>query len=234
MPAPRIGLTVGRVGRAPADESPYSAAIAAAGGQPEWVDPERTGDSLRAWFEGLDGLVLTGGGDIHPARYGAHTGPNLSGLDCRRDDLEITLAGWALEAGLPLLGICRGHQLLNVAHGGTLIQDIPTDVPHAGRHDAPRAGEGPVRHAVHLRAGSRLRELIGGTSLVVNSYHHQAVCAVGQGVLVSAAADDGIIEGIEVGGHPFALGVQWHPERMPDAPSSRALFAGLTRAAGRR
>ncbi len=233
MPAPRIGLTVGRVGRDRQDESPYAAAIAAARGQPEWVRPELTGETLRAWFESLDGLVLTGGGDIAPGRYHARPGPRLSGVDPERDDLEITLVRWAIEAGKPILGICRGHQVLNVALGGSLMQDIRTHAPHAGRHE-PARGHSAVWHPVHVRSDSLLCKWIGRTRLTTNSYHHQAVSALGQGLLVSAAAEDGIVEGIELAGHPFALGVQWHPERMLEDPSSRALFAGLTRAAGRR
>lgn len=233
MLAPRIGLTVGRVGRDREDEAAYTAAIVAAHGQPDWVRPELTGEALRAWFERLDGLVLTGGGDIAPGRYHAQAGPRLSGIDAERDDLEITLLRWAIEAGKPILGICRGHQVLNVTLGGALIQDIRTHVPHAGRHEAP-GGHSPAWHPVHVRSDSLLCKWIGRTRLTTNSYHHQAVSALGRGLLVSAAAEDGIVEGIELAGHPFALGVQWHPERMLEDPSSRALFGGLTRAADRR
>lgn len=234
MSAPRIGLTVGRVGRDRADEFAYFSAIVAAGGQPEWIGQGPTAEALRAWFERLDGLVLTGGGDIAPGRYGASPGPHLAGLDPERDSLEITLAQWAIEARMPLLGICRGQQVVNVALGGSLFQDISSELPQALRHDAHGDGDPPRWHEVHLQPGTRLHRLIGRASVTVNSFHHQAVSALGRGLIASAAAVDGIIEGIELPDPPFALAVQWHPERMARHPSSLALFRGLTLAAARR
>ncbi len=234
MSGPLIGLTVGRVGRDRADESPYTDAIVMAGGRPVWIEPGLTGEALRSWFERVEGLVLTGGGDIAPSRYGEEAGAHLGGIDAERDDLEITLARWAVERRKPLLGICRGHQVLNVALGGSLIQHIPSELPQALRHDADGESDQPGWHVVHLLPASLLRRVIGRARVTTNSLHHQAVSALGQGLIVSGAAMNGIIEGIELPDHPFALAVQWHPERMARDPSSLALFRGLTLAAARR
>ncbi|MEW6567213.1 MAG: gamma-glutamyl-gamma-aminobutyrate hydrolase family protein [Chloroflexota bacterium] len=237
MPPPLIGLTVGRAARENEDadgDSPYVAAVNKAAGIPVLVPYGLALEALRTLFDRLDGLVLTGGGDIDPRHYGSQPGPRLAGVDAERDQLELTLARWAVEAKKPILGICRGQQLLNVALGGTLIQDIPSECPQAMEHDAPEQGHPGPSHVVRCTADSLLCRLVGQPKLTTNSYHHQAVARLGRGLTATATTADGIIEGIELRGHPFALGVQWHPELMPDAASTRALFTGLTRAAARR
>ena len=147
---------------------------------------------------------------------------------------EILLARWALADKLPLLAICRGIQVLNVAAGGTLVQDIPTQVTNAVSHSSPVAGRPvpKVAHTVEVTAGSRLAALVGAGELDVNSAHHQAVKTVGAGLSTTARATDGIIEGMEAPDHPFCVGVQWHPEVMAESyPEVRRLFEGLVEAA---
>lgn len=236
MPAPLIGLTVGRDvldDEGCAADSPYVRAVAAAGGAPFWIPYSLDGDHLLALFERLDALVLTGGGDIDPRHYGCEPGQGLRSVDSERDRLELTLARWAIEASRPILGICRGHQVLNIALGGSLIQDIPTDRPRSVAHEQSETLVDELTHPVRLIPGSLLQSLIGQTDLVTNSSHHQAVDRLGSGLEIVALAADGLVEGIEFTGHPFALGVQWHPERMPGHPASRSLFSGLTKAASR-
>lgn len=187
----------------------YSTGVAAAGGVPfliPMVSPPQ------AFADHLDGVLLTGGEDVDPRRYGATPGPYQTALDPVRDEFEVQLVKAALERKLPLLAICRGTQVLNVAMGGTLVQ-----------HLAPDSGEGhsffgyprPYRtHPVRIEADSNLARILG-PELNVNSYHHQAVASVGSGLRVVARAPDGVIEGIETddGG---VLGVQWHPEMFTD------------------
>lgn len=189
----------------------------------------------------LDGLLLSGGGDVDPSIYGQPPGPWLRGLCPERDALELALARWAVRSGLPVLGICRGLQVLNVAAGGTLYQDVEREYPGGGSllllHE--QREERPVAtHLVEIEPGTLLWRVVGRREVSVNSFHHQAVRAVAPGWLASARAPDGLIEGIELPGHPFALGVQWHPEELweeggPDNPARR-LFTALVEAAQRR
>lgn len=211
----------------------YLQAVELGGGAPVVIPPHLEGVKLRATFEHLDGLLLSGGGDILPALFGEEDSGLLWLVDERRDRAEIALAQWALAEGLPLLAICRGVQVLNVAAGGTLIQDIPTQVPEALPHSTA-AGRplGVVAHTVEVAAGSHLAALVGAGELGVNSAHHQAAKVVGAGLIVSARAPDTVIEGLEAPDHPFCVGVQWHPEAMVESqPVMRRLFEGLVKAA---
>ena len=211
----------------------YVRAVELGGGAPLVIPPHLEEAELRPIFERVDGLLLSGGGDIGPVLYGEQDGGLLWSVDAWRDRTELALARWALAEGLPLLAICRGIQVLNVAAGGTLIQDIPTQVRDALSHSTV-AGRpiDTVAHTVEVAAGSRLAALIGAGELGVNSAHHQAVKAVGAGLVITACAPDGIVEGLEAPGHPFCLGVQWHPEAMVESrPVMRRLFEGLARAA---
>ncbi len=207
----------------------YVQAAELGGGAPVVIPPHLAEEKTRAIFEHLDGLILSGGGDVLPALYGEEDGGLLWFVDEQRDRTELALARWALSEDLPLLAICRGIQVLNVAAGGTLVQDIPTQVPDALTHSTV-AGRpmATVAHTVEVAAGSRLAALVGAGDLGVNSAHHQAAKAVGAGLAVTARAPDGIIEGLESPTHPFCLGVQWHPEAMvEDHPVMRRLFEGL-------
>jgi putative glutamine amidotransferase len=211
----------------------YVQAAELGGGAPVLIPPHLEEAKLRAIFEHLDGLILSGGGDILPAWFGEEDSGLLWSVDERRDRAELALARWALAEKLPLLAICRGIQVLNVAAGGTLVQDIPTQVPNALTHSTV-AGHPvtTIAHTVEVAAGSRLAALVGAGELGVNSAHHQAVKAVGAGLAVTARAPDGIIEGLESPTHPFCLGVQWHPEAMVDShPVMRRLFEGLAESA---
>jgi putative glutamine amidotransferase len=165
-------------------------------------------------LEPFDGLVLLGGGDVDPARYGAVSHPEVYGVDPDRDDLELDLAQEAVAAGLPLLAICRGLQVLDVALGGTLLQHLP-DLPRLAEHGRPQADRGAALHDVVIERGSRLAEAVGGEALAdCVSVHHQATDRVAGALVVTARSHDGLIEALETpDGAGWAVAVQWHPER---------------------
>jgi len=217
-------------------KSSYVEAIIQAGGAPFLIPLEARDRVLRALFEQADGILLTGGGDIHPRFFGQTPHPSLSGVQPARDELELTLARWSLEEGKPLLGICRGIQVMNVAAGGSLYQDIASQCPGAGQHDYYR-DDSPrdfLAHQVRVEPDSRLARSLGTDWLSVNSFHHQALKEVPPPYRVVARAPDGIIEGIEAPDHPFALGVQWHPEELiAGQEAARRLFLSFVRACQR-
>jgi putative glutamine amidotransferase len=227
MPPALIGLTASPSPDAeqPSAKSAYAQAIAAAGGLPVFLPLGLPTATLRGIFERLDGLLLPGGGDLDPSTYGITTAARLTGVDPERDRLELTLARWALQDGKPVLGICRGQQVLNVAAGGTLIPDIPSLRPDALPHADPNRAPDALAHSVTVEPDSYLAKVGTPLSLEVNSSHHQAVGRVASSWSVSAVAPDGIIEAIEWQGHPFALAVQWHPERLGGRPDAAGLFA---------
>jgi putative glutamine amidotransferase len=209
----------------------YVASVTAAGAVPVLLPPV---PQIEAALGRLDGLVLAGGGDIDPAAYGATRDPACGPSSAERDRAELDLAAAALAAGLPVLGICRGLQILNVALGGTLHQHLPDLVGHEGH--APEPG-GYGAHEVSVAPGSRLASILNRTDLtdhlpvLVPTHHHQAVDALGAGLAASARATDGIIEAAELdpGQHPFAVAVQWHPEAGGDLSLFRALAAAAAR-----
>jgi len=181
----------------------------------------------------FDGLVLGGGGDVDPARYGRSTLENGTvEVDAERDRIDFELFDLARRRGAPVLGICRGLQVVNVALGGTLVQDIPTERPsevvHARERDKLRRD-----HAVAVEPGTRLAELSGGGEVLVNSRHHQAIEAVAPGLAVSGTSPDGLAEAVEGEAGPWLVAVQWHPENLAPVgdPVSRGIFAGFVRAA---
>lgn len=212
----------------------YPAALAACGALPLVIPLHLPDAILRQIFLRLDGLCLPGGVDVDPTHYGEPWHPHLGQVDAARDDTELKLARWALEADLPVLGICRGIQLLNVAAGGSLYQHIPAQLPQAGRHNyrlAEVAWDQPT-HRVQVAGDSLLARVLGATEVMTNSYHHQAVKQVADGFQPVAWADDGLIEGIEHPGRRFALAVQWHPEGMfHNDPFARRLFEAFVAAA---
>jgi putative glutamine amidotransferase len=200
----------------------YLKAIDAAGGVPVVLPP--LGD-VEAFLDRLDGICLSGGPDLDPAAYGAaerhaELGPTEPSLDA----FEIALAQVADARGIPILGICRGAQALNVARGGTLHQHV---VAH--RQTEPATA---TTHTVHVEDGSRLAALVGGRPLRVNSFHHQAVHRLGRGLRAVAHAADGTIEAVETADGKFVLGVQWHAEGLVHEPRHRVLFEALVAAAG--
>ena len=212
----------------------YTRAIAHAGGAPVLLPLVEDQDTLRAVYERLDGVLLPGGGDINPRCYGQTPRPEAGvyGVEDLLDHVELALACWALEDGKPLLGICRGQQLLNVACGGTLYQDVHTELEGA----EPHWQEGPrdyLAHPIAVVPDSRLAAALGATDLRVNSLHHQAVAAIAPGFRGVARAPDGVLEGLEHESHPFALAVQFHPEELtPGHSPSARLFTAFVAACG--
>ena len=242
---PLVGLTVGtnRAGRG--DEPPrfrinraYVAALEAAGATPVLLPLVSDQGTLRQLFGLLAGLVLPGGADVAPARYGQEPLPCLGEVDPDLDRVELELARWAVEADLPLLGICRGLQVLNVALGGTLYQDLASQCPRALKHDYFAAPGGLPRdllvHEVRVKAASSLGRILGQEQVWVNSMHHQGIRDLGAGLVATAFAPDGLIEGIEAADGGFLIGVQWHPEELTEnSPVMRRLFAAFVEAANR-
>lgn len=219
--------------------SRYFSAAAEAGGVPIMVplfaeDP----DLLRAVYDRLDGVLLAGGVDMHPITYGEPPHPRLGRTDQARDIVELALAKWAIADRKPILGLCRGSQVLNVALGGTLWQDIEAQVPTAIKH-ACLPNEGYARdylaHEVTIAPGSRLHAAFEAASVPVNSMHHQAVKTLAPSLQVSAHAPDGMVEAIESGTDHFLVGVQWHPEIFEDRDErTRRLFRDFVNAARQR
>jgi len=180
----------------------------------------------------VDGLLLTGGDDVHPRYYGEPPHPKIDLVDERRDAFEIALLRAARERGMPVLGICRGIQIMNVALGGDLFQDIPSQAESTVGHAQKTLREGPW-HEIEIRAGTRLAEVLGEPRIAVNSYHHQACRRIAPGLSVTATTADGLAEAVEDPGHPFFLAVQWHPEVLEggNASSTKRLFAAFVAAA---
>lgn len=209
---PVVGITLGD-GDEPgmhAMREDYVRSVEQAGAVPLVLPPVRPEDAGLV-LDRLDGLVLSGGVDVDPVLYGQPAHPKLGRVNRRRDDFELALVREALERSVPVLGICRGQQVLNVARGGTLVQDIPSEWTGAMVHDA-RGRRWRRAHDVDVLPGTRLGALLRRDSVAVNSFHHQAVASVGDGLAVSARSRDGIVEGIEMPGRRFVVAVQWHPE----------------------
>jgi len=211
----------------------YTQAIIDAGGIPLMVP---LGLDSNAWlkiFNMVDGVMLPGGGDILPASYNRPVETQLRGADEDRDMFEIWMAQTAIEQKKPLLGICRGHQVMNVALGGTLWQDVPSELPSDTMHDTQGLpARSHISHTAIVDLNSRLGRTLQERKVHVNSIHHQAIQELGKGLTVTAVSPDEIIEGIELPDHPFAVGVQWHPEWLVQKdPIHRRLFASFMQAA---
>jgi putative glutamine amidotransferase len=202
----------------------YEAAVRRAGATPK---PLSLDDPTVTALDGVDGLLLTGGDDVDPALYGEAPHPTCDVSEPGRDAFEIDLIRRALAADLPVLAICRGLQVLNVALGGTLIQDIPSEPGPLLQHDA----EGPpttLAHTVAVTPGSGLAALVGpDDTRAVNSRHHQAIRALGKGLVVTGTSPDGVIEAAEVPAARFCVGVQWHPENFHATGEFDRLFNGF-------
>ncbi|MGE5141425.1 MAG: gamma-glutamyl-gamma-aminobutyrate hydrolase family protein [Rudaea sp.] len=193
----------------------YTRAVDLAGGAPLLIPLALSEDALHAIFDRLDGLLLAGGVDLDPASYGEEKAPYCEEVDAEKDATELALTRWALAADVPLLGICRGIQMLNVAAGGTLYQDIGHDVAGSLRHEHA-TGEpfNRIAHAVDLDPGSRLAGILGTAVLDVNSLHHQSVKHLAPGLKVVGRSPDGIVEAVEGTSGRFVAAVQFHPEWM--------------------
>ena len=214
----------------------YVQVLVQAGAIP-WVIPllEHDEATLRGIYDRTDALFLPGGVDIDPAAYGAERGPACGRTDPARDWTELLLTRWALADAKPVLAVCRGAQILNVAVGGTLYQDVGTEHATALKHDQfPTGGRrrDDLSHDVRIAAGSRLGALLETDVLPVNSMHHQGIARLAPGLTAVAMAADGLIEGVEVADDRFVLGVQWHPEDLVDVdPRMRRLFDAFIAAA---
>jgi len=188
-------------------------------------------EAVAELFPILDGLLLSGGGDVAPELFGQDRHPKTRLIDRQRDDFELALVREWVSTGRPLLAICRGIQVLNVALGGNLIQDIADQVADPLVH---QKSEGEARHLIRLQPTSRMANLLGDDELEVNSYHHQAVQDLAPGLKEVAWATDGVVEGVEMPDAGFAIGVQWHPELMVQNDARQLqLFVGLVEAAER-
>jgi putative glutamine amidotransferase len=202
----------------------YLDAVRRAGGIPLLVAP---GESR--WeqvLEVVNAFILTGGGDIDPDRYGGRRVETNYGMDNERDRFELELARRVVDLEMPTLGICRGAQILNVAHGGTLIEHLPDEVGEDVLHRAPPRE--PIPHAIHARPGSLVAQVVGAEVFDAASWHHQAVRRVANGFVASASAPDGTVEALEMPGHPWLVAVQWHPEiTAASDPAQQRLFDAL-------
>ena len=176
----------------------------------------RTPEQVALLLEGVEGILVPGGIDVDPKFYGETRHPKLERTDAGLDEHERAVLDWSAAHGLPVFGICRGHQVLNVYHGGSLVQDIPAQHRSATpvAHRFPRDSKEPREHAVSVEKGTVFHELFGEDRLVVNTYHHQAVKRLAPGFRVSARTDDGLAEAIEHEGQRYVLGVQFHPEML--------------------
>ncbi len=199
----------------------YVNAVLESGGTPVVLPPVRSERAIVEYVKSLDGLVLVGGMDIPPQVYGEKAHPTVDSLTAKRFWFESRLISAWLDCDKPVLGICLGCQFTNVMSGGTLIQDLPSEIGEEVVHRQPSGAE----HEVRLEKGSRLFSIVGDEKLVVNSYHHQAVDDVGVNLKIIAFAPDGVIEALEIPSHRFGILVQWHPERMPFEHRSKIFSA---------
>jgi putative glutamine amidotransferase len=240
---PMIGITcdldlgTGREARAPGRGvhvlyDDYVQAVLACGGLPVLLPAVMSEESRAAYAQHLHGLLVPGSpADIDPACYGEEPHARLGPVNPLRTDFELQLVTLALRRELPVFGICGGAQVLNVALGGSLYQDIPSQVAKAYKH----SGFSERAHTVDIVAGTRLAAILGIREMRVNSLHHQAVKVPGRGMVASASARDGVIEAVEISSRPFVVGVQWHPERLFVADeAAQQLFSAFVQAAATR
>jgi len=212
-------------------DTDYFDAVRQAGGLPVLIPFLEGGTDVGDALAMLDGLLLSGGGDLDPSPFGQELHPSANLAPERRRRFDLSLARAGLERGMPVLGICMGMQLINLVSGGTLIQDLPTERPSEVQHrELKRAGE---VHPVNVARDSHLAEIVGTEPLGVNSTHHQAVGDVAAGFRATAHAPDGVIEAIERVADPPVVAVQWHPERMLTTPRHPKLFEWLVAQAGK-
>ena len=220
-----------------AQNTTYLDAIVAAGAIPLLIPLKLQNDQLEAIFRQVDGLIFTGGGDIDPACYNETVqADNLDEIQTNRDRVEIALMQMAITKQKPFFGICRGMQIMNVAAGGTLLQDISQQKPDALRHDFFRQPNNQnykrdyLAHTVAFSNDSRIATILHTNTIQVNSLHHQGVKTLAPTLQAVAYSEDGLVEAVEILDHPFALGVQWHPEELVDnQESARELFASFVR-----
>ena len=239
MPRPMIGVTtsvtIGQIPERAYVNASYLRAVQGAGGIPVLLPPQLDPEARDDLWRRLHGLVLTGGGDLDPGRFGETPHAAVYDVSAARDELELRLTGAAIENELPVFAICRGIQVLNVALGGTLVQDIPSEIDTTIAHSQKEKRE-EATHTVTVSGETRLAAVLGAHDVRVNSFHHQSIKRLGRGLRDVAWAPDGVIEGVELPDAPMlVLGVQWHPEDLVDHdPAAASLFRALVDAAGRR
>jgi len=210
----------------------YIREVIKAGGLPVVIPSETPAEQLKELFVRLDGIILTGGGDIDHTLFNGENHPKIGKADPLRDECEIALAKLAVEEQKPVFGICRGIQLLNVALGGDLYTHVEDQHPAKVKHDYyPEPPRDLISHPVSIAEDSKLFEIVGEPEIPVNSLHHQGVKTLSPKLIASAYSPDRLIEAAEVPGHPFAIAVQWHPEWIPEQPASKALFNTFIKAA---
>jgi putative glutamine amidotransferase len=238
MTAPIIGLTT-RNALFPkygfpiiASPKSYIQALIKAGAIPVLIPVNLPIAHIHELLARLDGIIFTGGGDIATERFDGLPHEKVYDVDPERDEIEFQLIKAVEEINKPFLGICRGFQVINVAHGGTLLTHINDQMQGAYEHSAFPAHETDYEaHEVVIEEDSRLAGILGTNRLKVNSLHHQGVKDIGQGLKLAARSTDGLVEAVEVEGQPFGLAVQWHPEWMPDSEQMQALLSAFVEAA---
>jgi putative glutamine amidotransferase len=210
-------------------------ALERAGALPVMIPCTLDDRTLRGIYERLDGVLIPGGGDINSENWDEALHPTAEPESVQRDHTELTIVRWAVQDDLPVFGICRGHQVVNVALGGSLVQDIPSMIDTRYRHQysqpTPRSH---IAHEITVEPSSKLAGILGGTRIEVNSIHHQSVKRIGEGMQVVAYAPDGIIEGTERPDKHFVVSVQWHPEDLTDTEPMFNLFRSFVEAASAR
>jgi putative glutamine amidotransferase len=216
---PLVALTTTMVRKSGAHQQPsvflytsYIAALENFGLTPVLITPAHTRESIEGIIAACSGLVLSGGEDVDPARYGEQPSPALGSVLPERDEMEFVALEAALARDIPVFAICRGLQVLNVYLGGTLYQDLSTEQPGKITH-VQRTPWSTKAHDVRVEAGSQLRDIVGVDSFCINSFHHQALKGVAPSLRVVARSDDGLVEAVESSDHAWVVGVQWHPER---------------------
>lgn len=234
MTIPLIGITAGNDPKVPEHyvlRWDYVHGITAAGGLPVILTP-LDGDNQSYALDRLDGLILTGGPDISPELYGAVPHSLTYSCSPKRDRFELSVAQEALNRDIPILGICRGMQIINLALGGDLIQDISDETGSVIAHNDPKRPRNVLAHEVKIELDSMLYKIVGQNLLNVNSLHHQAIGKQGENVKITARSMDDVIEGIEIPGLQFAVGIQWHPESLwEQSPAFFALFDAIVKSA---
>jgi putative glutamine amidotransferase len=237
MSRPLIGITM-RNGR-DIDGHPtavlqhsYINAVTGAGGVAILIPCNLPQEMLLDLYARLDGILFSGGGDIALDHFAGDVHPRIDGVDPMRDSVELALLRSAAEGGKPMLGICRGAQLMNVALGGTLYTHLRDQFPNALDHDYPGNLRRTLVHPVNVNEASRAAGIFGETLLNVNSLHHQGLKDIAPALKVVGHASDGLVEVVEMPNHPYAVAVQWHPEWLTDQPSMQRLFRSLVEASG--
>jgi putative glutamine amidotransferase len=238
MPKPLIGVTT-RNGKDPdghpttALQHTYTNAVVQAGGLPLLIPSMLAEEDFLALYSRIDGILFTGGGDVSLEYFKGEDHPRIGEVDRLRDITEISLLRASIKDGKPILGICRGMQVMNVALGGTLYTHLYDQLPGALDHAYPGDLRRVLVHPVQIDSSSRSAQIFGETRLQVNSLHHQGIKDLAPGVRAVGYAPDGLAELVELEGHPYAVAAQWHPEWLTDQPSMRRLFKSFVDAARR-